>query len=417
MKFYNHKYLLFTYLLLILVIPPSNLYSCTIFYLKGDSVNLAGNNEDWKDPEPFMWFYPPVNGKLGWVKFGWGSGFPQGGMNEKGLFWDATSGPSLAMPISEANKVKLSEPLMQKVIEECSSVEEALKLFGSYYCEDQYKAQYLVGDAENHAVIVEGDSILLMHEDHMILTNFYHSHPELGGYPCSRYETASELISASTSFTPELAGTILAYTHQEGKYPTQYAQVYDLKKQMYYLFNHFNFEEYIPIYLNEELKKGARVFSIPELFAGIELLVPDSGERLPGSSIEFSWRGKSGYLYELHYSKDPAFTESSTTTITHLEAAGRVHPDLILGATSLLLLLWIGRKRKQGIMVWGVCLILFPMQCTREEPTEQDKTVVISETAAGLESGITYYWKIKAHPVHSDDFWSETVISSFRTGD
>lgn len=417
MWLYNFKILIVTGLIFVLVSIPEDLLSCTIFYLKGDSVILAGNNEDWKDPEPVMWFYPPENGKLGWVKFGWGSGFPQGGMNEKGLFWDATAGPHLAMPISEANKVKLEEPLMQKVIEECSSVEEALELFASYYCEDQHRAQYLVGDAEGRAVIVEGDSILLMHKDHMILTNFYHSHPELGGYPCARYKTASELIRTSDIFTPELTGTVLAATHQEGKYPTRYSQIYDLKECMFYLFNHHNFEEFIPVYLNEELIKGIRSYSIPELFAGIELLVPDSGELLPEFSVEFSWSGKTGYLYELHYSTDSAFTESCTTTITHLEAAGQTHPDLIIGAASLLFLIWIGRKRKCGIMGWGLLLILAPIQCDREDSPEQDDIVWISETATGLEKGITYFWKINAHPLHSNDFRSETVIRSFITGD
>ncbi len=37
--------------------------------------------------------------------------------------------------------------LMQKVIEECANIKEALEIFANYYCEDQYKAQYLIGDS------------------------------------------------------------------------------------------------------------------------------------------------------------------------------------------------------------------------------------------------------------------------------
>ena len=65
--------------------------ACTIFYVSRDGVILAGNNEDWEDPSTKMWFFPPAGNKHGWIKFGFGSGFPQGGMNDQGLFWDATA--------------------------------------------------------------------------------------------------------------------------------------------------------------------------------------------------------------------------------------------------------------------------------------------------------------------------------------
>lgn len=213
-----------------------NALSCTIFYLSNDSIILAGNNEDWKDPYSKMWFYPSEDNKYGWIKFGWGSGFPQGGMNDQGLFWDGTSGPYLEMPYSESNKEKYPGPIMQKVIAECANVREASDIFSNYYCEDQYKAQYLVGDSKHNSIIVEGDSIISMEDNCLILTNFYHSNPELGGYPCWRYNIANEMITSNNSYTTYLIGSILSATHQEGKYPTQYSQIYDLQNCQIYLF-------------------------------------------------------------------------------------------------------------------------------------------------------------------------------------
>lgn len=62
--------------------------SCTGLYdlVRQGNIVLAGNNEDWKDPWPMMFFYPATEEKYGWIKFGWGGGFPQGGMNDQGLF-------------------------------------------------------------------------------------------------------------------------------------------------------------------------------------------------------------------------------------------------------------------------------------------------------------------------------------------
>ena len=133
--------------------------ACTIFFIKSDKYIFGGNNEDWEDPYSKIWFYPSTDDAHGWIKFGWGS-FPQGGLNDQGLFWDASSGPYLAMPLSEANKEKYPSALMQKVIEECANIEEAMAIFELYYCEDQYKAQYLLGDSTANSIIVEGDNIL-----------------------------------------------------------------------------------------------------------------------------------------------------------------------------------------------------------------------------------------------------------------
>ncbi len=165
------------------------LFPCTVFYATDGNIILFGNNEDWSDPNSRIWFIPSEEGKHGWIKFGWAGGFPQGGMNEDGLCWDATGCSYLGMPYSEANKEKYSDPLMMKVIEECATVEEASAIFTTYYCEDQYKAQYLLGDTTGASMIVEGDSIIVKSSNHQILTNFYHSHPELGGYPCWKIVT------------------------------------------------------------------------------------------------------------------------------------------------------------------------------------------------------------------------------------
>jgi len=65
--------------------------SCTIIYASDSTTALAGNNEDYKSPFGTIWFLPAENGKFGRVYFAWksnGRHFPQGGMNDQGLFYD-----------------------------------------------------------------------------------------------------------------------------------------------------------------------------------------------------------------------------------------------------------------------------------------------------------------------------------------
>ena len=407
-----------TFLTFSLLFASVQSYSCTIFYVvKGNKI-FAGNNEDWEDPYSKMWFYPPENDKHGWIKFGWGSGFPQGGMNDQGLFWDASSGAYLEMPLSEANKEKYPGPLMKKVIEECANVEEALEVFAAYYCEDQYKAQYLVGDSSGNSIIVEGDNIISMDSDYQVLTNFYHSHPDLGGYPCWRYETATEMLSSFNELTPYFVGSVLAATHQDGKYPTQYSNIYDLHNCQLYLFHYHNYEEFIKIDLIEELNEGYRSFDIPGLFSRVKLLTPADGENIASTSVTFSWEGIPGNSYEVIYSTDLEFTENNSKNLTYMCPGMTNHSGFIYFLPGLLLIIpWVRRKRIIYPSMIILFVFLFSFQCKKNETSTPEVQVVeMTETINNLLPDTTYYWKIKAHPENHDDFHSETLTRYFNTG-
>lgn len=392
--------------------------SCTIFYFSSDSTILAGNNEDWKDPLSKMWFYPPEGNKHGWIKFGWGSGFPQGGMNDQGLFWDGTSGPYLEMPYSELHKEKYSGPIMEKVIAECADVSEAMDVFSSFYCEDQYKAQYLVGDSKHNSVIVEGDSIIVMKDNYLILTNFYHSNPELGGYPCWRYNTAEEMLAGTNSCTTYLIGSILSATHQEGKYPTQYSQIYDLQNCQIYLFYYHNYEEFILIDLREELGKGNRSYDIPSLFSKVKLLAPAANEQLSSTTASFSWEGISGNHYELIYSTDKEFCDSVSNIVTYDGRISKGSSEKIYILAGLFLFIPLFRRKNLSVqsMIF-LFLVFINYGCTKEDVSPAEENVItISETVDNLNPNTIYYWKIKSRAANQDDFQSVTLAKSFKTG-
>ena len=406
------------FLLLIFLFTGIKVYSCTIFYVVKDNKIFAGNNEDWEDPNSKMWFYPAENNKHGWIKFGWGSGFPQGGMNDQGLFWDASSGAYLAMPISEANKEKYAGALMQKVIEECANINQALDVFANYYCEDQYKAQYLVGDSLGNSIIVEGDNFIPIDGNYQVLTNFYHSHPDLGGYPCWRYETATDMLSDDYDLTPYFIGSILSATHQEGKYPTQYSNIYDLTNIRIYLFHYHNYQEFIKFDLLNELNKGYRSFNIPDLFSNMKLLTPANGEEIESTSITLTWEGIPGSNYEVILSADPDFLDDNTRYLANTNPELFVHSDYLYFLPGLLLIIpWIRRKRIIYSSMMFFVMVLCCSQCKKEEISIPEEQIIeMTKTINNLLPNTTYYWKIQAQQKNQTDFHSETLTRFFITG-
>ena len=399
---------------------PNPARHCTVIYVAEGDVVLGGSNEDWKDPLTRFWIIPAETGKHGWIKFGFAGGFPQAGMNDVGLFWDATGSPYLAMPLSEAQKAFYDGPLVVKVMEEAGSVEEAREIFEAYYCEDQYRAQYLVGDAFGGSMIVEGDSILTKEGRSQVLTNFYQSRPELGGYPCWRYETASEILSGAEAITPLLIGQALSATHQEGKYPTQYSIIYDLPRHRVYLFYFHNFHEYVIVDLEGELQKGARYYDIPPLFSQVRLLSPAEAGSVAGSSAEFRWSGKLSSTYDLCYSTSP-HPGGVCTRIQPRAAARELGGGVLLGTFSLFVVLLAtparSRGRRRSLVFLVLALLVMGASCGSAPtvpPQEENEVGEMTHLVTDLQPGMTYYWKVLAESATAG-FSSESIVFSFAT--
>lgn len=409
------KFLVF--IILFVCYYKSCLFSCTVFFATNGIYVLGGNNEDWSDPNTKFWLIPANNGNYGWIKFGFTNGYPQGGMNDQGVFWDATTCPYLEMPYSENHKVKFNGSLMQKVMEECKSINEAILIFKNYYCDDLYRAQYLIGDRFGNSVIVEGDSIISNNNSYQVMTNFYHSHPELGGYPCRRYEIANEILKNSGGISELSFGHILAATHQKGKYPTQYSQIYNLKEGRIYLFHYHNYEEFINIKLIDELKYGYRDFKLPFLFSNIEIISPAANQIINSLSIKFYWRGNKTSRYELLYSTDSTFVDHKVASVSFKKHANTFIPIISSLLIGIFLLIGIkGKFNKKTLIIGEIVTLLMILSCKDEVVAPQENnTIEFQQTFNNLESNKTYYWKIIAYPDGELGFNSETLVHSFKT--
>ncbi len=404
--------------------PPA--HGCTAFYATDGEIILVGNNEDV--PESLaqawggthMWFIPPEDGMYGKVCFGYGDlnpygiDFVQGGMNETGLFFDYFS--TAFNEITESlDKPIYDDVLADKAMDEYSTVEEVMQLYDTYNLQAQYleMAQVMFGDKFGNSAIIEGDSTITISEWYQVCTNFYHSCPELGGYPCGRYETAVEMLDNCSVFSTEFCRTVLDAVSSES---TQYSHIYDLKSGMFYLFFHGNFKEFIKIDLQDELAKGAASYELSSLFADMRLVAPDDSAMVSSTSVTFRWSGKPNCDYQLYYSESPDFAGSAPIGVTR----PLVHTANV-GSLSLLLvgIVPLGvfhRKRGKfkSLLVLLVIVSALIVSCNMKgvmENEEEDGTLSI--TIRSLEPNTTYYWKVTARA--TDAFKSESVVRTFTT--
>ncbi len=249
-------------LLLIFIVFSYPVFSCTGVYIaRGDTI-LAGNNEDWTDPDTRIWFEPGKKGKYGAVYFGFDNFYPQGGMNEAGLFFDgfATS----RFPVNKsADKPRFYGNLTSLALRECSTVEEVIEQFYQWDLTDMERAMLMFGDAFGNSVIIEGDEYILKTGEYQVTTNFYQSVTDSANISCRRYKKAMEMLGQPFPATVEFLRDVMDSVHQEF---TQYTNVYDLKNKVVYLWHFHDYKNVVKIDLKEELAKGKHSYNLPDLF-------------------------------------------------------------------------------------------------------------------------------------------------------
>lgn len=258
-----------TLLLLIALVTTLGIHrsvaGCTIFMAtRGDRV-LVGNNEDWTNPETRMWVVPAGKSRFGVLFFGFDDGFPQGGMNERGLFFDGAALP-LKEEAAEAGKPKANASVLHDMMRRCATVQEALVFLARYDLAPLARAQLLLADRTGDSAIVERNHVIRRRGEYQIATNFRHSRFGADQISCERYRTADRMLGEGNEISVELFRTILDATHQEGPSSTLYSNIYDLKSGEIYLYREHDFARVVKIRLSEVLAKGKHRISLRSLF-------------------------------------------------------------------------------------------------------------------------------------------------------
>jgi len=257
-----------TVLILVLlgIASPNLSTACTAFCATSRGVTLAGNNEDYNLPRSKLWFVPSNGKTYGRLYVGFGNFFPQGGMNEKGLFFDGFATPRVPAK-GTSGKPRLGTAFPDKIMAECATVEDVIKFLDQYDRSHLETAILMFADAKGDAIAVEVNSIVRKTGPFFVQTNFHQSTANMQDPPCRRFKIARAMLQqAGPDISVDLFRRTLAATHAEGTYPTLYSNIYDLNRRVMYLYHFHNFEEVVTIDLAAELRKGAHTFEIQRLF-------------------------------------------------------------------------------------------------------------------------------------------------------
>lgn len=249
-----------------MVLFCSPAFPCLVFCVSDGELVLAGNNEDYLDPDTRVWFVPGEGWKHGRMFFGYADGFPQGGMNDAGLFFDGLAlEPEPIDPKPDAEPV-VRETVLDTVLAECASVAEAIAFFERRDRRHFSAGQLLFADRSGDGAIIEGAAVIRKKGKYLLATNFRQSKTTAPEAACPRYRLGTKLLEQSNDVSLDLCRRVLSATHQEGEVSTLYSNIHDLRRGLVYLYHFHDFERPVVIDLAAELAKGPHVVEIASLF-------------------------------------------------------------------------------------------------------------------------------------------------------
>jgi hypothetical protein len=245
---------------------PCAAHACAmITAVDGDKVFFA-NNEDYIEPG-YYWVKPATQGRSGYLAFGFKNRFMQGGMNDKGLCFDAAVVSSV--PWQADSSKRDTGTLIEKMMEECGSVGEVLALFRTYNCAYLASAQFMFADATGAAAVVtwgpDGKLSVVERSDRFLMNT--NVRLEYCAYRCPRYVVAERILNEASAYSREVLARALDAIHQEGKNAfTTYSYIAEPKTMEVHIYTLANFGEVVTLNLNEELARGTHGGPLKALF-------------------------------------------------------------------------------------------------------------------------------------------------------
>ncbi len=245
---------------------------CTIFAADDGALVLAGNNEDYLagDFDTGIWYVPARGDDHGFAVVGYTTWegqrtfSAQGGVNDQGLFLDGNAAPYLEARTNTAGRRATGWDLFAEPLRRCTTVQQALELYAEFDLTGIIeRAKIFIADRHGNAAILEGDVTSHKSGDVLISTNFYESHPELGGHPCWRYDAVEQRLGQGAPLSLELAAEAAAAASHDGTY---YTNVHDLNANTFRLYYRHDFDRPLQIDLAAELAGSGGVVPMADLF-------------------------------------------------------------------------------------------------------------------------------------------------------
>ena len=254
----------------VLMVPITSEACSILYYVDADTGKIyVVNNEDyWYDVNAYIQIEPSSKKKFARLWYGWDN-FAQGGINEKGLFFDAAVTPEQERIKGYGNP---KNNLGDKILAHCTTVGEAL-LFLEKEKIALNNSHMMFGDKTGNAVVVEWvDGEQKLHwiaDNKLIATNYLLSDPDAGNYPCYRFESIEKRISDLEKTGEELnllkIGNTFGQAAQmpresdEGRVGgTVYTSFINITDNKFFLSYKLSNENVIKLDLNEEFSKTKR---------------------------------------------------------------------------------------------------------------------------------------------------------------
>ncbi len=253
---------------------------CTVFTIaKGDQV-FFGGNDDWTEPDSYYWVDPGDEQNYGAIWIGYPDDVQQG-VNEKGLAYDANG-----LPRVDTNPHREREPVSGDytaypihILHECATVAEVIEWVNTHQWHSYMHDQMQFADASGDAVVIsageDGELVFTRKpsgDGFLVSTNFNVANPSNGyGYPCWRYDTATEwlsgLLSRETELTAQDATDVLDAVHTEGGSSwTLESMIADLPNGVVYLYTFYQFDQPLVLNVAEEIAKDPPSSMLSKMF-------------------------------------------------------------------------------------------------------------------------------------------------------
>lgn len=258
---------------IVLLISANTLVACSGFVVRKDGDVLIGHNKDWWSPDTYIHVYPADQDS--YARLFLEIPFPHifnseymvlaGGVNEHGLCYE-----SFVTPFKLASFELFKPPLFKNpvdyIAQHFTTVEEVVDYIESHnlfflnyiLC----SGQIFVIDRTGDAAIIEGDEIIRIQKDYQICTNFLQSDPELGNYPCWRYELLTTELENATDISVSNFESLL----ESVQLFSQYSWVYNPNESILHLYHFHDYKNSIEIDLKEEFNQEAHSYYLPSLF-------------------------------------------------------------------------------------------------------------------------------------------------------
>jgi hypothetical protein len=151
-------------------------------------------------------------------------------------------------------------------MQEYSTVEEVIEFIESHnlFFLNYILAfgQIFVADQTGDAVIIEGDELIRINGDYQICTNFLQSNPDLGGYPCWRYEYLTNALENDTTPSVPYFRSLLDHVQI---YP-QYSWIFNPNNLSLYVYHFHDYDQVVQFDLTQEFNKNAYSFELASMF-------------------------------------------------------------------------------------------------------------------------------------------------------